>query len=59
MGNDPACHQGRLISNPLAREMANTLGVVTCPDCHRTVALKGRHGTILRPLGAGWRELAH
>ena len=34
------------------------LGVVTCPDCFRTIALKGRQGTILRPPGAGWRELA-
>jgi DNA-directed RNA polymerase subunit RPC12/RpoP len=38
--------------------MASMLGVVTCPECGRTIALKGRQGTILRPPGAGWRELA-
>jgi hypothetical protein len=53
-----ACHRGRLISNPLAREMAAMLGVVVCPVCLHAIALKGRQGTILRPPGAGWRELA-
>jgi hypothetical protein len=52
----PDCHSGRLITNPIAREMAIALGVVVCQECHRTLALKGRQGTVLRPLGAGWRE---
>jgi DNA-directed RNA polymerase subunit RPC12/RpoP len=38
--------------------MASALGIVTCPDCGRVVAVKGRHSTILRPPAAGWRELA-
>jgi hypothetical protein len=36
--------------------MAIALGVVVCQECHRTLALKGRQGTVLRPVGAGWRE---
>jgi len=52
----PDCHSGRLITNPIAREMAIALGVVVCRECHRTLALKGRQGTVLRPVGAGWRE---
>jgi hypothetical protein len=51
------CHRGRLIRSSIAREMARALGVVTCPDCNRTIAVNGRHGTVLRPRGVGWREI--
>ena len=52
----PGCHRGRLIRSSIAREMARALGVVTCPDCNRTIAMHGRRGTVLRPRGIGWRE---
>lgn len=36
------CHQGRLIRTQIEREMLRSLGIVTCPKCHRCVAILGR-----------------
>lgn len=38
-------------------EILQALGIRVCPNCRGTVELRGRAGTVLRPRGAGWREL--
>jgi len=41
------CHRGRLIPQPVVREMLAALGIQVCPRCHRFSGMNGR---------SHWRE---
>lgn len=42
------CHEGRVIASPIVRELMRAVGAVTCPDCHRLVAVLGRRNRYIR-----------
>ena len=39
-----SCHRGRVIPDPIVREMMRACGMETCPDCHRLTRVHGRTG---------------
>ena len=54
---DEPCHKsGRAFPNPIIREILRSLGVQTCPDCHRFTGMAQRVERPLRRKGTGWRE---
>ncbi len=53
---DPCHTSGRAFPSPLVRELLRSLGVTTCPDCHRYTGMAERVERPLRRKGTGWRE---
>ena len=51
------CHTtGRAFPQPILRQLLRSMGVTTCPDCHRFTGMAPRQERNLRPKGTGWRE---